>query len=275
MKVSGDMVDEYKSYVQDKDPDRQTELSVSVLTSTNWPVSLSSVEHNTCVFPSEIERIKRSFDRFYIDRHSGRVLTWNPNMGNADIRATFRKRKHEINVSTYAMVILMLFNDVADGQSLSFEEIKSATSIPDNELTRNLQSLAVVPKTRILIKEPMSKDIRPTDRFSFNAGFESQYIRIKIPTVAYINKTETDSERKETVDKVDELRRYQTDAAIVRIMKARKSLEHNILISEVTTQLSGRFHPDAMMIKKRIDAMLEREYIERSSENRQLYTYLA
>ncbi|KAK9448320.1 Cullin [Limtongia smithiae] len=275
MRVSSDMMQDYKTHVANTDPERQTEIVVSVLTSTNWPVSLANTEAHTCIFPAGIERIKRSFEKFYVDRHSGRVLTWNPNMGNADLRVAFRKRKHELNVSTYAMVILMLFNEIPDGESLSFDDIKGATSIPEVELVRNLQSLAVVPKTRILLKEPMSKDIKPTDRFTFNLGFESQYIRIKIPTVAYINKTETDTERKETVDKVDALRRYQTDAAIVRIMKARKTLDHNILVAEVTSQLSVRFHPDAALIKKRIDAMLEREYIERSAENRQVYNYLA
>ncbi|KAK7202616.1 Cullin [Myxozyma melibiosi] len=278
MKVSRDMTEEYKTYSQEHDSDRRTELSVSVLTSTNWPVSLSSGEQSsssTCVYPSEIEHVKRSFEKFYVDRHSGRVLTWKPNMGNADLRATFKKRKYGLNVSTYAMVILTLFNDVADGDALSFEEIRAATSISEPELVRNLQSLAVVPNTRVLLKEPMSKDIKPTDRFSVNVNFESHYLKIKIPTVAYINKTETEKERKETVDKVDELRRYQTDAAIVRIMKARKTLEHNILVAEVTSQLSSRFHPDASLIKKRIDAMLEREYIERSSDNRQVYNYLA
>ncbi|KAK9462827.1 Cullin [Lipomyces oligophaga] len=268
MKLSSDMMQEFKS-------DSSIELALSVLTSTNWPVSLSSTENSTCMYPAEIEQVKRSFEKFYMDRHSGRVLNWNPNMGTADVRATFKKRKHEINVSTYAMVILMLFNRVPDGGSLTYAEIKAATSIPDMELVRNLQSLAVVPKTRILLKEPMSKEINLTDRFFFNAGFESQYIRIKIPTVAYINKTETDAERKDTVDKVDAQRRYQTDAAIVRIMKARKTLEHNILVSEVTAQLATRFKPDAVLIKKRIDAMLEREYIERSTDSRQVYNYLA
>ncbi|KAK9477335.1 Cullin [Lipomyces japonicus] len=275
MKVSNDMMQDYKAHVQTADPDRKTELFVSVLTSTNWPVNLSHTESRTCIFPPELDRIQKSFEKFYTDRHSGRVLTWNPNMGNADLRVSFRKRKHEINVSTYGMVILLLFNNLADGQSLLFDDIKAATSIPENELIRNLQSLSVVPKTRILIKEPMSKNIKPTDRFTFNNSFESQYVRIKIPTVAYINKTETDHERKETMEKIDSLRKYLTDAAIVRIMKARKILEHNILVAEVGSQLASRFHPDAALIKKRIDALLEREYIERSSENRHLYHYLA
>lgn len=42
---------------------------------------------------------------------------------------------------------------------------------------------------------------------------------------------------------VDEDRKPQIDAAIVRIMKARKSLDHNSIIAEVTKQLAPRFLP--------------------------------
>ena len=42
---------------------------------------------------------------------------------------------------------------------------------------------------------------------------------------------------------VEDRRRYQTEAAIVRIMKARKTLVHNELIAEVMRQLSHLFSP--------------------------------
>ena len=58
---------------------------------------------------------------------------------SADLRADFDGRKHELNVSTYQMAILMLFN-AAD--SLSYHEIQAATSIPPADLKRSLQSLA-------------------------------------------------------------------------------------------------------------------------------------
>lgn len=40
-------------------------------------------------------------------------------------------------------------------------------------------------------------------------------------------------------------------------MKDRKHLAHNDLINEVTRQLSGRFHPDPLNIKKRIEGLIE------------------
>ena len=46
-------------------------------------------------------------------------------------------------------------------------------------------------------------------------------------------------------------------ACIVRIMKDRKRCGHNDLINEVTRQLSSRFHPNPLDIKKRIENLIE------------------
>ena len=65
---------------------------------------------------------------------------------HADIRAAFGDKRHELNVSTYQMVILLLFNEA---DSLSYAEIQAATAIPPGDLKRSLQSLACV-KVRAL-----------------------------------------------------------------------------------------------------------------------------
>lgn len=48
---------------------------------------------------------------------------------------------------------------------------------------------------------------------------------------------ESDPERKETRQKVDDDRKHEIEAAIVRIMKSRKKMQHNVLVAEVS-QLS-------------------------------------
>jgi len=116
------------------------------------------------------------------------------------------------------MMVLMLFNDLPDGQSLTFDEIQARTNIPSSDLIRNLQSLAVAPKTRVLIKEPMSKDVKRTDRFKFNDAFQSKMYKIRIGVVAR-SRAEGEKERGETDEKINMERELYIEAAIVRIMK--------------------------------------------------------
>ena len=87
---------------------------------------------------------------------------------------------------------------------------------------------------RILVKEPKTKEIHPNDRFLINDSFTSKLYRVKINPL--ITKIETDPERQETRDKVDEDRKHIIDAAIVRIMKTRKAMTHTQLIAEVKSK---------------------------------------
>lgn len=87
--------------------------------------------------------------------------------------------------------------------------------------------------------------------------------------------------------KLEEDRGHTIEAAIVRIMKARKTLSHQQLIAEVLTQLSF-FRPDVKVlfstrtqliflqkVRRHVEALIEREYLERDENNRDVYKYLA
>ena len=63
------------------------------------------------------------------------------------------------------------------------------------------------------------------------------------------------------------------DAVCVRIMKSRKTLSHTLLISEIYSQL--RFPIKPSDLKKRIESLIDREYLERDASNAQIYNYLA
>ncbi len=58
--------------------------------------------------------------------------------------------------------------------------------------------------------------------------------------------------------------------------RQRKELTHTKLIDEVITQLGGKFRPDLSMVKKRIEDLIAREYLERIEEAPlPAYRYLA
>lgn len=95
-----------------------------------------------------------------------------------------------------------------DPSECPHQELKTATSIPDTELQRHLQSLACA-KFKILKKHPPGRDIHSSDSFSFNNDFSCPMQKIKISTVSA--KVETTKERKETRDRIDEERQHQIE----------------------------------------------------------------
>ncbi|KAM7199286.1 Cullin [Rhypophila sp. PSN 637] len=295
IELSKDLTDKYRDHISslgDVDT-RKIDLNISLLTTNNWPPEVMGRNVNQeegtkleCTYPSGIKRLQESFFKYYLKDRSGRVITWVGSAGSADIKCVFPKvpgkesgplskeRRYELNVSTYGMIVLLLFNDLGDGETLSFEEIQAQTNIPHVDLTRTLASLSIAPKARVLLKNPTTKNIKPTDTFSFNSQFVSRTIKIKAPIISSLSKVEGDEERKETEKKNDQTRAHVVDAAIVRIMKQRKQLSHTQLTTEVITQLAGRFKPDVSLIKKRIEDLLVREYLERV-EGESAYKYLA
>ncbi|KAL7411333.1 ubiquitin ligase SCF complex subunit Cullin [Mrakia frigida] len=267
MRVSSDTMTAFKTHLA-KTTVPLFELSVNVLTSTFWPGN--AIPAGT-IIPPLLKQACVDFESFYLSRHSGRRLTWQPNQGTADVKARFKARSHELNVSTYALIVLMLFDELDEAEELSYEDISTSTQIPAADLTRTLQSLACG-KYRILTKYPKSREVATSDSFAFNDGFTAPLAKIKIAMV--VNRVETGEERSETVERVDEERRHLAEACIVRILKSAKTMSHIELMNEVTRQLAGRFQPTPSMIKKRIEALIDREYLERGSDMK-TYTYLA
>lgn len=196
------------------------------------------------------------------------MLSWQTSLGNVELRAYFPSRRHELHVSTHQAIILLLFNH---HDELSFRQIQEETGLPVSELVRCLKSLACG-KYRILCKEPKGKQVMDTDTFSYHSQFTCRLVRIKVANV--MPEKETEEEKRETHGRVDDDRKPQMEAAIVRIMKARKYLDHNNLVSEVISQLQSHFVPEPVEIKRRIESLIEREFLERDN-NQKSYRYIA
>ena len=119
----------------------------------------------------------------------------------------------------------------------------------DTELRRTLQSLACA-NYRVLSKYPKGKDVNVDDVFSVNLAFHHPKYRIKINQ---IQAKETRQENKQTHERISIDRKYETQAAIVRIMKGRKSITHAELVSETITATRTRGPLDPAEIKTQIE----------------------
>ncbi|KAF6982625.1 hypothetical protein CFC21_000992 [Triticum aestivum] len=138
-------------------------------------------------------------------------------------------------IVTTYQAALLLLFNGAD--KLSYSEIVTQLNLSDDDVVRLLHSLSCA-KYKILTKEPID-------------------------------------EKKKVVEDVDKDRRYAIDASIVRIMKSRKVLGHQTLVMECVEQLGRMFKPDFKAIKKRIEDLITRDYLERDKENQNVYRYLA
>lgn len=82
------------------------------------------------------------------------------------------------------------------------------TGMPPNDLNKNLLSLALG-KVKLLNKSSEDKKILETDAFSFNSKFRSKLFKLKVTSIQTPKETET--ETKETREKVDEDRKHQIE----------------------------------------------------------------
>lgn len=262
MELSKDINITYKQHLAASSEAGGLELSVYILTMGFWP-SYPPVEVR---LPVALTRQQDHFTKFYLAKHSGRKLQWQATLGHCVLRAHFTQGNKELQVSLFQALVLLLFND---GDNLSFEDIKTATNIEEGELRRTLQSLACG-KARVLTKTPRGREVDDADFFAFNGDFTNKLFRIKINQ---IQMKETSEEQKATEERVFQDRQYQIDAAIVRVMKMRKALSHNLLISELYNQL--KFPVKPADLKKRIESLIDRDYMERDKDNPNQYNYVA
>ncbi|XP_064133616.1 cullin-4B isoform X6 [Loxodonta africana] len=262
MELSKDIMIQFKQYMQNQNVPGNIELTVNILTMGYWPTYVPMEVH----LPPEMVKLQEIFKTFYLGKHSGRKLQWQSTLGHCVLKAEFKEGKKELQVSLFQTLVLLMFNE---GEEFSLEEIKHATGIEDGELRRTLQSLACG-KARVLAKNPKGKDIEDGDKFICNDDFKHKLFRIKINQ---IQMKETVEEQASTTERVFQDRQYQIDAAIVRIMKMRKTLSHNLLVSEVYNQL--KFPVKPADLKKRIESLIDRDYMERDKENPNQYNYIA
>ncbi|KAL5709552.1 Cullin-1 [Ranunculus cassubicifolius] len=236
------------------------DLSVTVLTTGFWP----SYKTSDLTLPAEMVKGVESFKQFYESKNKKKKLTWIYSLGSCHVNGKFDSKPIELIVTTFQASVLLLFNNA---ETLSYAEIKEQLNLTDDDIVRLLHSLCCA-KYKILNKEPNTKSISTKDSFSFNSKFTDKMRRIRVPLPPV-------DEKKKVIEDVDKDRRYAIDASVVRIMKSRKVLGHQQLVMECVEQLSKMFKPDFKIIKKRIEDLITREFLERDAANPNTYKYLA
>ncbi|KAF8527847.1 Cullin-4B [Hysterangium stoloniferum] len=259
--LSKDLLTEF----HEKWSDEKT-FSVMVLQYSCWPYQPK--KGRDIDLPTSMLFSVERYSEFYKSKHKQRKLDWFHSLGTVTLTARFPKGEKELSVSLYQASVLLLFNNSI---KLGYTEVQQQTNMGDEDLRRTLQSLACG-KKRILKKLPPGKDVNDTDNFQYNEDFVDPNRKIHINS---IQQKESIEESRATDEKIQEDRCYLLDAAIVRIMKEKKRMTNQALITETVVVVKSHFLPDVRQIKKQIDSLTDREYIRRDEDNRDVYHYIA
>ena len=255
----------------------QLDMDIQVLTTGYWPVY---PQYPHLILPESLQKPQLQFTNHYKTKYQGRRMTWQYALGHAVVR--FRPRpdgpKYDLVVSLCQALVLLQFN--SDDEEIKLPQLMPKVGLEDrDEMERILQSLSLGKEgTRVLQKRDHDADkkkkprmsVHDDDTFRVKAAFHSNSRRIRITNIMM---KETKEEREKTVEAVSRDRLYLIDAVLVRIMKARKTILHQQLIPQVLEQVKVPAQPAD--VKKRIESLIEREYMERDSKDRSRYNYLA
>lgn len=256
-------------------------------------------------FPHVMQSAWEDYRRFYLGRHQGRRLNLLPSHGTCDIKfhhttpSTLRKpRNYFIQTYPSFAIILCRFNEKSIWK---YSDLLEKIPNYDHTKFKVRMSCLINGRYKILTKveqgssssmstvdkndldddvamgkiTPRSATLSDDDYITINESFSSKMVKFQIMPRFKSKESADSANRQEAQIKIDKDRRHEIEAAIVRIMKARKTFSHNLLVTEVIAQLTRRFRPEMSVIKQKIEGLIEREYIRRAEGQRDMYEYVA
>lgn len=240
------------------------DFTVKVLTVGHWPPY-----HQLDFSPPPLFQKLTAFYKEFHDHKtgSGRRLQWKYVLGDAEVKASYGGVSYVFQVGTLQAMLLYHFN--CETETRSYAQLVEEFAVGEDFLKKLLRSLI---KAKVLKKTDENPDdkgivIKSSDSYCVNADFKDRKRKLRIPMAIL--------EEQERRGRVDEDRTIVIEAAIVRIMKARRNYGHQQLVADVLAPELFFFKPELSFVKRRIEALIEREYLERDPDNPNHYRYLA
>ena len=235
---------------------------INVLSAGFWPLGRTPTV--TARVPEDIQRFVDLFRKFYDTKFVGRRLSWLHHKCSGDIILRGFEKSYMVNMSTYQYAVLNLFNRAT---ALTAGEIIRATDLTQENL-KNLVESMIGSYDRILtVSPPVSDQFTEASVIRVNENFSNSSMEFKLPSVL-------PQEIQQARSSINEDRSMFLQAAIIRIMKSRKTMKHNDLVQEVIRQSAGKFQPNISNIKKAIEGLIEKEYLKRNTEMNEVYEYI-
>jgi len=273
------------------------DLEVQVLNESHWPIT--GTQKFPLVLSPGLQGGQSKFQEFYDKHTEKRKLQWLYNYGTVTLAARFTNSKTPITLvmTPLQASIMMCFSQQP---KLSFEELmtilwpqshsESSKSVLASSQSGAMHDMsleeilrfAIQPlvyfKNKILGKEkdedPAKETISKSDIFTLKDRIPAKKLPRKIAFPAG-SAQQQQQETKVTQAEVLKQREFEIDAACVRVMKSRNRLDWNQLQIEVNTILKSRFTPDPKMMKKRLESLIDRKFMERDENDPKILIYIS
>jgi len=238
------------------------EMTVMVLTTGVWP-TFQQVDFG---IPAAIKQSIDQFTTFYQHRHNGRRLSFMLTNSRGEVGSNCFPKRYTFMATVPQISILYAFNGPTEH---ALAQLEDSLNMDRRHLVAALQ--AIVKSNLLRITQGTLENGDAV--LELNDQFQSKKYKVDLTKVT--GKADTKQETEAIQNAVEDDRRHVIQAAIVRIMKTRKVLKHSLLISEVLSQLTSRFNPKVPLIKKSIEALIEREYLKRTADDHELLEYIS
>ncbi|XP_076240147.1 cullin 2 [Calliopsis andreniformis] len=269
MSVSADLNAKFAASLREGDSEHQLGIGfvVYVLQAGAWPLGMppASGPFHIC---QQLEKSIRAFEAFYHAQFSGRKLTWLHHLCQGEVKFNYLKKPYLVTVQTYQMALLLLFEHC---NSIQCREAATSLRLTHEQLVKHAASLV---DCKILKKSSEGELLEDTV-LTLNFDYSNKRTKFRITGALQRDVPHENHDTEATHRSVDDDRKLYLQAAIVRIMKSRRALRHNQLVQEVLSQSKVTFAPSIGMIKKCIETLIDKQYIERTPNNADEYLYVA
>lgn len=113
----------YKVMLSNQNRQSHVDFGANVLSASAWP----TYPDVTVQVPREIREAEASFESIYVQKHSGRKLTWKQALAHCQMHARFSKGSKLLVVSGFQAIVLLCFNDSQDPQS--YDDLAAVTNL--------------------------------------------------------------------------------------------------------------------------------------------------
>jgi cullin 3 len=265
IEISTDMLDAFKREMKHKawppGPPLIDLAETVVVTVGHWPKGYTAQGAQ----PRELLPTCEAFKEFYVKQHSGRRLNWDMSKGRAEVEF----RSYKLEVSTYQMCILLA---VQEQRQMGVKQLQESLNLDDRTMKRHLHPLCTKDKRKNAFNELLSHD-KDTNTVQVNGSFKS---KTKKPSFMPEGAGPADDKaaQQDNAD-IQEKRKFEMRAALVRVMKSEKTVTSQQCMSKAIAQLSQRFQPQPRDMKQQIERLIEQEFFKRDDSDRNILVYLA